>query len=113
MSQNILNPQNRLYNFMARIKVIPADGSSKTYHLPRWRAEALVALGRADRVSSREIRVRPLTVSSEIVAAAGYDGAVSRDPADNFTDAWVVRKSGGINMWQMKSQDAPRRSQPV
>lgn len=88
---------------MARIKVTHADSSGKSYHLPRWRAESLIALGRADRVSSREIRLRSLTdeISPELVVASGYDHAVHSDPQKNFNDAWQKCSSAGVQILQM------------
>lgn len=91
---------------MAKIRSFKAGANPATdrpAYLSRKVADALVSNRRARWISSIAIELAPMSieVSREIISAAGYDQAVTRDPQKNFGDAWQKCASAGVQLLQM------------
>lgn len=92
---------------MAKIRVFHPGANpavdNPAYYISRKIADELLSNRRARRVSSIAIQLAAISmeVGREVVAAAGYDQAVHRDPQKNFNDAWQKCSSAGVQILQM------------
>lgn len=75
--------------------------------MPSATVRHLLAIGKVQQISKKTYRLlSPLAqtrsaVSAAVLAAGGYDGAVSSRPADYFEEVYEMRLSGKVlQMWQ-------------
>lgn len=90
-----MSSRHRVFSPAANPSIDPPQ-----YFLPAKHADDLVSLGRAERLSRRDIRLVATGIDGAVLSGFGYDDATRVLPVSEFRQVYEMRPSAGIEMWQ-------------